>query len=277
LIIDTHTHFYDPTRPSGVPWPNPDDKFLYRPIMPDNFKKESLSEGVTGTIVVEASKWIQDNQWILDLAENDPFLLGLVGHLEPTDPKFELELEKFAEHDLFYGIRLGKFSTEAPTYLQALEQLVAKDLSLDLLIGMDCLQNVASYATKFPDLRIIINHLGHVPITGGEPNEEWITSIKLVAKHPNVFCKISGMVELSEVHPPPDDPNFYKPVLDVLWETFGEERLLYASNWPVSWRFASYKEVQSLALACFRSKGSKAVEKIMWGNSREAYKWIARV
>ena len=57
--------------------------------MPDNFKKESLSEGVTGTIVVEASKWIQDNQWILDLAENDPFLLGLVGHLEPTDPKFE--------------------------------------------------------------------------------------------------------------------------------------------------------------------------------------------
>ena len=72
MIIDTHTHFYDPTRPEGVPWPNPDDDVLYRRVMPDDYKALAVPEGATGTVVVEASKWLDDNQWILDLAADEP-------------------------------------------------------------------------------------------------------------------------------------------------------------------------------------------------------------
>lgn len=276
MIVDTHTHFYDPSRPQGVPWPSADDGFLYRRIMPEDFRREALSEGVTGTVVVEASAWVEDNQWILDLAADDPFLLGLVGHLEPPDPRFESDLERFAEHDLFYGIRLGKAPTGNPTYLKAMEQLTAHDLTLDLLVGKEWLPGVADCAARFPGLRIVLNHLAHVPVTGGQPDEEWVAGIKAAAANPNVYCKISGMVELAWESPPPEDPAYYKPVLDVLWNAFGENRLLYASNWPVSWRYASYRRVQSLAMACLEPRGSEALDKVMGKNSREAYRWVPR-
>ena len=71
-IIDTHVHFYDPTRPQGIPWPGKNNKQLYRPVLPDEFKRLSKPFGVAGTIVVEASPWIEDNQWCLDLAAKEP-------------------------------------------------------------------------------------------------------------------------------------------------------------------------------------------------------------
>ena len=100
MIIDTHTHFYDPTRPEGVPWPNPNDEVLYRRVMPEDFKALAVPEGATGTVVVEASKWLEDNQWILDLAADEPFIVGFVGHLEPTDD-FEDNLNRFSANPLF--------------------------------------------------------------------------------------------------------------------------------------------------------------------------------
>lgn len=276
MIVDTHTHFYDPTRPRGVPWPDRGDEFLYRRIMPDDFKREAQSEGVTGTVVVEASAWVEDNQWILDLAEADPFLLGLVGHLEPPDPDFESDLDRFAAHELFRGIRLGKAPVDDPAYLRALEQLAAHDLALDLLVGKERLAGAADCAARFPGLRIVLNHLAHVPVTGGRPDEEWVAGIRAAAANSNVFCKISGMVELARDDPPPEDPAYYGPVLDVLWNAFGADRLLYASNWPVSWRYASYRQVQALAVACFEPKGTEVLDKIMGKNSRDAYRWVPR-
>lgn len=276
MIVDTHTHFYDPTRPQGVPWPDRGDEFLYRRIMPDDFKREAQSEGVTGTVVVEASAWVEDNQWILDLAGADPFLLGLVGHLEPPDPGFESDLDRFAAHELFRGIRLGKAPVDDPAYLRALEQLAAHDLALDLLVGKEWLTGAADCAARFPGLRIVLNHLAHVPVTGGQPDEEWVAGIRAAAANPNVFCKISGMVELARDAPPPEDPAYYGPVLDVLWNAFGADRLLYASNWPVSWRYASYRQVQALAVACFEPKGTEVLDKIMGKNSRDAYRWVPR-
>src|SRR5579859_505175 len=82
-IIDAHVHFYDPTRPQGVPWPGKDDKLLYRRFLPEHFKALTREHKVGGAIVVEASSWLEDNQWVLDLAKDEPFVLGLVGHLTP--------------------------------------------------------------------------------------------------------------------------------------------------------------------------------------------------
>jgi hypothetical protein len=105
--IDTHTHFYDPRRTLGVPWPSRDDPFLYRPVLPPEYRKLSQPLGVVGTVVVEASSWLEDNQWLLDLAESDPFLVGIVGQLAPGTPGFQKHLERFAANRLFRGIRIG--------------------------------------------------------------------------------------------------------------------------------------------------------------------------
>ena len=273
MIIDTHTHFYDPTRLAGVPWPPPDDAFLYRRIMPDVYKKVSVPEGVTGTIVVEASAWLEDNQWILDMADADPFIIGLVGHLEPARPKFEVTLDRFSAHPRFYGIRLGQVPVDDVDYENAMAQLMAHNLELDLLIGAEWLANTAIWAERYADLRIVLNHVAHVKITGGQPDAEWLAAIQRAAACPNVFCKVSGLVELAETSPAPEDPAYYAPTLDALWHAFGEDRLVYGSNWPVSWRYAEYAHVQQLATAYFERKGIEVLEKVMWKNSQAAYGW----
>ena len=84
MIIDTHTHFYDPTRPEGVPWPPADNELLYRTVLPEHHRALAVPEGVTGTVVVEASAWLADNQWILDLAADDPGSSGWWATSIPT-------------------------------------------------------------------------------------------------------------------------------------------------------------------------------------------------
>ena len=100
-IVDTHTHFYDPTRPEGVPWPDPNDALLYRKVMPAEYRKLAEPHGVRGTVVVEASPWVEDNQWLLDLAAREPFILGIVGNLDPLAADFATNLARFAKTQSF--------------------------------------------------------------------------------------------------------------------------------------------------------------------------------
>src|SRR5262249_40727570 len=138
-IIDTHTHFYDPTRAQGVPWPAADDRVLSRPVYPDEFKRLARPLGVVGTVVVEASPWLEDNQWILDLAAREPAIVGFVGHLDPARPEFADELHRFARNPLYRGIRIGVWSKtggpETAELIRDLKLLSDRDLSLDVLIN----------------------------------------------------------------------------------------------------------------------------------------------
>lgn len=279
MIIDTHTHFYDPTRPKGVPWPDPNDKILYRRVLPADYKALAVPQGVSGTIVIEASEWVEDNQWILDLAVKEPFIVGFVGNLQPGSEDFGSNLERFSANPLFRGIRprgtnIGNF--EKANFLADIERLADKDLEIDLLIGQEELPGVAFLASKIPELRIVINHVASVRIDGKSPDPLWTNGMQKAAEYPNVYCKVSGLVESAQESPAPDDVGYYIPTLDVLWEAFGEDRLVYGSNWPVSERFADYATVQRIVMEYFKTKGQEATEKYFWKNAKAAYKWIAR-
>jgi len=105
-IIDTHTHFYDPTRPQGVPWPLVTDHVLYKPHLPEHFCALTKKHGVVSTVVVEASSWIQDNQWILDLAKENPVIVGFIGNLELGKPEFAGHLKRFSANPISRGLRV---------------------------------------------------------------------------------------------------------------------------------------------------------------------------
>ena len=278
MIIDTHVHFYDPFRPEGVPWPAPEDK-IYRRVLPEDFKQIALPEGVSGVIVVEASEWVEDNQWILDMAAEEPFIVGFVGNLMPGQEGFRAYLERFSRDPAFRGMRIGAQGMpdlKSRAVLADIAVLPEMDLSLDLLIGPDDLSEAAGLAERFPELRIIINHVGRVRIDGKTPDPAWRYAMCKAGEHPNVYCKFSGLTELAHAEPAPEGPAFYAPVLDILWQSFGEDRLLYASNWPVSEPSAEYSVVRRLATRCFAGKGEDACERLFWKNSRTAYKWQDR-
>ena len=292
MIVDTHTHFYDPFRPQGVPWPSRDQEHLYRTVLPGHYKALAEPEGVTATVVVEASPWVEDNQWILDLAAEDPFIVGLVGHLDPGSENFGRDLDRFGENPLFRGIRLGAFSAgslldpegrrghftgmSGERFLADLERLALMDMALDVLAGHEHLEGVGEVARRLPELRIVINHVAQARIDGKAPDPRWLESIQRAAENPQVYCKVSGLMESSLVRPAPAAVEFYAPVLDALWGAFGEDRLVYGSNWPVSEPSGTYAQVQGIVSSYFGAKGGEAADKYFYKNSLAAYKWVER-
>ncbi len=281
-IIDTHTHFFDPTRKDGPPWPGKGDKLLYRAVLPEEFQALTKPYQVAGTVVVEASPRVEDNQWILDLAERNPFVVGLVGNLPVGTPEFAGHLTRFAKNPRFRGLRVNhaalKAGLENKDYVADVRRLAEHDLELDINGGPDMLTEVARVAKLIPELRIVINHVANVRIDGKTPPAEWTEGMQTCAAFEKVFCKVSALVEgaRKESGISTDDVQFYVPVLDVVWKAFGEDRLVYGSNWPVSVRYAPYPQVQQIAADYFRGKGRTAYEKFFWKNSVAAYKWPAQ-
>ena len=275
--IDAHTHFYDPTRPEGVPWPAKNDEVLYRPVLPREFKKLTAPLGVVGTIVIEASPWVEDNQWLLDLAQREPVIVGVVGRLDPADEKFAELLGRFSKNPRFRGIRVGhddvKKALGDPAMLRRLGLLADRDLELDVNGGPDMLIDVARLAAALPELRIVINHAANLRIDGLAPPQTWVEAMAKAARQPRVYCKVSALVEGTRRtnRDAPTEASFYRPVLDSLWNAFSEERLIYGSNWPVSERAASYAALHRIAVAYFQTKGDRVLRKFLHDNALAAY------
>jgi predicted TIM-barrel fold metal-dependent hydrolase len=281
-VIDTHTHFYDPTRPQGVPWPPANNKLLHRRVLPDDYKPLARPLGITGTVVVEASAWLEDNQWILDLADREPFIVGFVGNVPPGTVDFAAQLARFAKHRLFRGIRVNaaalKAGLEQPRFTDDLRRLADADRSLDVNGVQDLLPGVARLAKELPNLRIIINHVANVRMSGGRVPDSWRDGMQAAAQQSNVFCKVSGLVEQSGAPEgkAPTDAATYAPVLDAVWKFFGADRLIYGSNWPVCERGATLAGVHQIATEFIQPKGRDAVGKFFAGNAARAYRWVQR-
>jgi len=279
-VIDCHTHFYDPQRPQGVPWPSKGSS-LYRTVLPKHLRALPQALPVTGTVIVEASSWLEDNQWLLDLAADDPFVVGIVGHLKPGTPAFSGHLKRFAKNRLYRGIRVGQAVVSAALKsddLSDLNLLSKHDLQLDVNGGPDMPAIVAQLARRLPELRIVVNHIGNVRITRQAPPRQWAQGIQAAARHKNVYCKVSALVEGAARGgaKAPTDVAFYRPYLDVLWNAFGDDRLIYGSDWPVSERAADYKTQQQIVLDYVSQRGRDATRRFFATNALAAYKWVER-
>ena len=278
-IVDTHTHFYNPERKEGVPWPGKNDAVLYRPVLPPEFVKLTKPLGVTGTVVVEASPLVEDNQWLLDLAKDNPVILGVIGNLKPGTEDFGKHLTRFARNALFRGIRINvgdvKKGLAEPAFIRDLQQFSDLGLTLDVNGGPDTPAEVAKLAKALPSLRICINHCGNLRIDGQEPPADWLAGMQAAAEQKHVYCKVSALVEGTGKREgdAPRDVNFYKPVLDALWKIWGADRLIYGSNWPVSVRAASYETVLAIVRDYFAVHPREVQEKFFVGNAQAAYRW----
>ena len=276
-VIDTHVHFYDPARPSGVSWPPATDALLYRTTLPANYRALPSPRPANGVIAVEASFVPEDNQWLLDLAEREPLIVGVVGNLRPDDPAFDSLLARFAKNPLFLGIRTREVSLEQgladPVVVRNLRRVAQLGLSFDVHTPPAWSAHAARLAQAVPDLRLIVNHVAGAAVTGSAPDAAWLRTIDALAPHPQIYMKVSGLVEGTRrtAGDAPSDPAYYQPVLDALWERLGPNRLIYGSDWPVSARYAPLATVEAIALDYFTSKGPRALDKVFRTNACAAY------
>lgn len=276
-LIDTHIHLYDTTRPDGVPWPPKDDKVLYKPHLPAEYSKLAKAAGVTGVVIVEASERLEDNQWVLDLVANDPFYVALVGNIDPCRPDFGRLLKRLSKDSRFVGIRARNPEPIDYTSKQVLanfRRLQKAGLTLDILAngkGVEGVKEVDELAGRIPELRIVVDHVLGYDIDGKPPGQDWLEAVASLAKHPNVYCKVSGLYQRCTVQPASQDPEHYRAVLDPLWENFGEDRLIYGSNWPCTKKSGNYESFVRLVNSYFSEKGQEACEKYFWKNATRAY------
>ena len=274
--IDTHTHFYDPTRGQGVPWPPKNDDVLFKPHLPGDFRGVTAHLNVVGTVVVEASEWVGDNDWIFNLAKTNPEIVGFVGHLVPSKPEFAENLRRLAADPLFRGLRLRASylaNLTDPAVAADLKRVADLDLAIDTVGNASILAPTLALSRQLPGLRIVIDH---VPFQQWDANPAAMRpAFAELALRPNVFAKISNVVRRVDGKTI-DDPAHYRPALDELFNLFGPDRIVYGSNWPVSNRAGSYPTVHRVVADYFATKDRTTAEKYFWRNSHVAYRWLRR-
>ncbi len=277
-IIDTHIHLFDPGRPQGVPWPAKDDAVLYRAALPERYRALAVPLGIRGAIEVECSPWLEDNQWVLDVAARDHLIVGTVGDLEPGKPEFRRQLERFHRNPLFRGIRYGNLWGRSlgeelghPEFVAGLKELAGAGLVLDTANPDAALiQAVRRVASMVPELRIVIDHLPQMEVPAGLEAVfgELGQAPHVYVKISQVFRRVDGRVR--------QDLKFYRSRLDFVFDTFGEDRVLYGSDWPNCDQWAPYGAVLKLVEDYFADKSVAAAEKYFWKNSAAAYRWVRR-
>lgn len=273
LRIDTHTHFYDPTRPEGVPWPGKGDATLYRKVMPTEYEKLVKPHGISGTVAVEASAWVEDNRWLLEVAEKHPIVVGVVGRLIPSDANFTTNLKRFQKNPLYRGIRITHEEIQSAANFARFQAFADTGLTLDVNGGPEMLVDVAKLSDRLPKLRIVVNHMANVLIDGKEPPKVWLDGLKAVGKREFVWCKLSGWVDSSRKRDgkAPNTLDFYRPAVDAVWAAFGVEKLVFGSNWPVSDLYAPFATVHDLAAKYLAEKGQLAEDRVFGTNACDAY------
>jgi L-fuconolactonase len=112
-----------------------------------------------------------------------------------------------------------------------------------------------------------------MPIDGQPIKAEWVETYARMAEPPNVYLKVSALMEQSTVQPAPAGVDFYRPALDAMWAAFGEDRVVYGSNWPVCERAGTFKQSIDIVKAYLVGKGQATWDKYFWRNGQTAYKW----
>jgi L-fuconolactonase len=283
-IIDAHIHLFDPSRPGGVPWPEKDDKVVYKPALPERYRSMSAPFGVVGAIAVEASPLASDNDWLLKIAANSPFIVGVVGDLVPATPSYLSELERLHADPLFLGFRYGNLwdrdlsvDLAKPGFIDGVKALAQAGLVFESANpDPKLIRAILSVKGKVPDLRVVIDHLPNAKLPSEQAaRDEYWSNLRELARNSGVFVKLSEIPVLASGKLV-TDAQHYKGSLDALWDVFGEDHIIFGSDWPNSDHVAPYADTLAIIREYVSGKSAAAREKYYWKNSIAAYKWRRR-
>ncbi len=273
-IVDSHQHFWR-VGLFDYPWMSPDLGVLYRDYLPDDLSPVLAECGVARTVIVQASDSVAETRWMLGLADENPFVAGVVGWVDLASRDVGRQLDDLSAHPMFKGVRhLVESEPDddwlvRPSVLRGLRELASRDLTFDLLVHTRHLDHVPVIADECPGLRMVVDHLAKPPIATGEI-DEWSRRIERVAAIESIHCKLSGLVtEADHAGWSVDD---LRPYVEHAVECFGPRRLLFGSDFPVCLLAATYERVLSSFETLLDGLGESARECIFAGNATRFYR-----
>ena len=273
MVIDSHQHFWQVGR-FDYPWMNSSLGVLYQDYLPEQLEPILHANGISKTVLVQASNSVEESRWLLNLADEYPFIAGVVGWVDLGSDDVDRQLDELVSHPKFKGVRHLVESEPAddwlvqPQVLRGLKRLSTYGVSYDLLVHTRHLKHIQKVVDACPGLKLVIDHMGKPPIASGEI-ETWRQELRQVAANEQINCKLSGLV--TEANWTSWTTSDLRPYVDCALELFGSSRLLFGSDHPVCLLAASYERV----LECFREllnelSGDEQV-KIFGGNAAQFY------
>jgi predicted TIM-barrel fold metal-dependent hydrolase len=255
---------------------------MYMPSLPSRYRKVVDGLGIVGAIEIECSPWLEDNQWVLDVARDDDIMVGTVGHMTPGTPEFRPNLERFHKNPLFRGIRYGLGGragqeVDRPEFIADLKALADADLVMDTANpSVSLLEGVVRVSDRVPNLRLVIDHLPQMlRPTESAAQASYDASMKAIRGRPQIYVKVSEVLRRVD-DKIPVDLEFYRPRIDEILDVFGMDRVLYGSDWPNGDQWLPVPVGFKIVHEYFMAKGQAAAEKYFWRNSIKAYKWVKR-
>ena len=234
MIIDAHQHFWQVAR-GDYGWLTPELKTLYRDFMPADLQPKLAQSGVDGTILVQAAPTIAETEFMLQIADDTPFVLGVVGWVDFAAPTAVDDIARLAAHPKLVGLRPMIQDIADDDWMlrddlrPAFDAMIAHDLVFDALVLPRHLGQLRRLLARFPALRTVIDHGAKPEIAAGH-FDGWAADMAAIAARVDVYCKLSGL--LTEAGEDWTDATL-APYFAHLFAHFGAERLVWGSDWPV--------------------------------------------
>lgn len=245
MRIDAHQHFWNYST-AEYPWIGAGMERLARDYSPADLATVAEPLGVAGSVAVQARQSLEESRWLLHLADEHPFIRGVVGWVDLRNERVAEEIAILAQHEKFVGARHVVQDEPDPRFLlgesfvRGLRHLHPFGLAYDLLIYPHQVPAAVELAGLLPEQTFILDHLAKPRIKAGEI-AEWRRDIEALARHANVACKLSGLV--TEAAWRQWKRADFTPFLDVALDAFGPERLMFGSDWPVCLLSGEYADV----------------------------------
>jgi L-fuconolactonase len=268
MRIDAHQHFwkYDSIRHG---WIDDSMKKIRKDFLPKDLDKELAKNGINGSIAVQVDENEAENDFLLKLAEENEFIKGIVGWIDLKSPIAEERMLHWKKYNKMKGFRCimqGKpdeLYLKNDLFISKVKKLASYEFTYDLLVYHDQLPSLIRFVEKLPDNKMILDHLGKPDIKNREI-KTWKENIRILAQHPGIYCKLSGLVtEANHNQWSYDD---LKPYLEIASEAFGIDRICFGSDWPVCLVAASYSEVVGV-IEKFSSQLNNEEKKKLFGTN----------
>jgi L-fuconolactonase len=278
MHIDAHQHFWI-YHPAEYDWIDDSMSALRRDFLPADLMSELDRSDFQGSVAVQARQTIEETRWLLGLAERSPWILGVVGWADLRSPDIRSQLKVLARNPKLVGVRHivqsepeDRFLLQ-PEFLRGIATLEEFDLAYDILIYTKHLSVAAEFVERFPRQRFVLDHLAKPPIKSGQV-DSWANGIRRLAEFPNMFCKLSGLVtEADWQHWQPEQ---FVPFLDVAFESFGPDRLMIGSDWPVCLVAASYQRASEVVKTYLQAKSVECRKAVLGGNAQRFWRLAGR-
>ena len=272
MIIDSHVHFWKYNKKRDA-WITNDMKILQQDYLPEHFALTAKRNEIDAVIAVQADQSELETHFLVELAKTHPLIKGIVGWIDLCGPDLLKRLEHFSQFPIIKGWR-HIVQAESDDFLlredfqKGVSALKQYDYTYDILIYPHQLPATLSFVEKTHDQKLIIDHCAK-PDIKNKKSDNWSLLINKIAKHPNVYCKLSGL--FTEAAWKEWSPADFYPFLDVVFEAFGTNRIIFGSDWPVMLLSGIYVQWKSLIEKYMESFKAEDIEKVFGENAKIFY------